>query len=231
MKRILVLLGIIWVAATPHAQTQSCLGVLVKEGSGFEMISYDTKGKENGTLLYKVKNVTTEGGAMVMDVEFESLDKRGTSQMKNLYKMRCDGTQLMLDANALVSEDQLKMFRDMQMKFTSNDVVYPGQLSVGQQLKDASLHGEGTSGPIPITFDMDIKNRKVEGQQKVTVPAGTYDAYKVTSDMTVKTKMGLGMTVEVQSVAYRVPGMLWDVKSETFRRGKLIGYTELKRVF
>lgn len=231
MKRILLLFGIIGIAFGPGLRAQSCLGVSVKEGSGFEMKSYDGKGKENGTLLYKIRSVTTEGGATVMDVEFESLDKKGASQMKSLYKMRCDGNQLLMDANALVSEDQMKMFRDMQMKFTSNDVVYPGQLSVGQQLKDASLHGEGASGPIPITFDMDIKNRKVEGQQKVTVPAGTYDAYKVTSDMIVKTKMGVGMTVEVQSASYRVPGMLWDVKSETFRKGKLIGYTELSKVF
>ncbi|WP_247236282.1 hypothetical protein [Telluribacter sp. SYSU D00476] len=229
MKRILLLLGLITMGLELWAQ--NCLGVSVKEGSGFEMKSYDGKGKENGTLLYKIRNVTAEGGATVMDVEFESLDKKGTSQMKSLYKMRCDGNQLMMDANALVSEEQLRMFRDMQMKFTSNDVVYPGQLSVGQQLKDASLHGEGTSGPIPVTFDMDIKNRKVEGQQKVTVPAGTFDAYKVTSDMAVKTKMGVGMTIEVQSIAYRVPGMLWDVKSETYRRGKLIGYTELSKVF
>ncbi|HEV7349083.1 hypothetical protein [Telluribacter sp.] len=231
MKRLLLVLGIVWYLAVPEVQAQNCLGVPVKEGGGFEMVSYDSKGKTTGTLLYKFKNVKTEGGATVIDMEFESFDKKGTSQLKNLYQMRCDGNQLVLDANSLVAMEQQRMFKDMNMKFTSSDIIYPGQLAVGQQLQDASIHGEGASGPLNVTFDMGMNNRKVEAQEKITVPAGTYDAYKVTSDMTVKTKMGMGMTMEAQSVSYRVPGVLWDVKSETYRKGKLLGYTELSKVF
>ena len=212
-----------------HAQ--DCMGVAMKEGSGFEMISYDGKGKANGTILYKITKVASEGGMTLVEMSVQSMDKKGKEQMTNSYKMRCDGNQLMVDASSMLGEEQQKMFQNFEMKFTSNDLVYPSKLSAGQTLKDASMHGEGSSGPLAMTFDMDVTNRKVESQEKVTVPAGTFDAYKITSDMTVKSKMGIGMTLDFQTISYRAPGVLWDVKTESYRKGKLVGYTELSKIF
>ena len=230
MKRLLFTLTLVTVCAV-SSYAQECMGFNFKAGSGFEMNSMDGKGKSIGKIIYKIASVTKEGANTVITVDFESINTKGKSDLKNTYKMRCDGNALTMDAGALINPEQLKSFENFQMKFTSTDIVYPAKLSVGDKLKDASLKGEGMSGPMAVVFNMLILNRKVEGQEKVTTPAGTYDTYKITSDMNMETKMGFGIKMEFQTVSYRAPGIIWDIKSETYRKGKLVGTTELTKIF
>ena len=118
----------------------------------------------------------------------------------------------------------------MEMKFTSKDIVFPAKLSVGQTLPDASLHGEGSNGPM-MTTDMTITNRKVMSKETITVPAGTFDTYKVTSDMNVATRAIVKINFDFNTVSYRSDKVLWDVKTETYRKGKLMAITELSKIF
>lgn len=195
------------------------------------MDSFDGKGKLIGKLTYKIVSVTNEGGKMLITVDFESFDNKGKSEIKNTYKMHCDGTAITLDTKSLINPEQMKSFGNMQMKFSSDDIVYPAKLSVGETLKDASLKGEGMSGPLPINFTMNIMNRKVESQEKITIPAGTFDTYKITSDMKMETKMGLGIKMEMNTTSWRAPGIIWDVKSETYRKGKLMNSMVLTKLY
>jgi hypothetical protein len=210
---------------------QECAGLKMKAGSGFEMNNFDGKGKATGKLIYKIVNVTSEGSATVLTIEMESLNSKGKSEMKNTYKMKCDGNTLVLDASSLVSAEQLKTFENMEMKFTYDDIEYPGNLAVGQKLKDASVKGEGKSGPMSITFKMLIQDRLVASKEKITIAAGTFDAFKITSNMNMETFMGMSLKYEMNTVSYRAPGVLWDLKSETYRKGKLMSYSELAKIF
>ena len=230
MKRLLFVLMLMTVCAV-SSYAQECMGFNFKAGSGFEMNSMDGKGKSIGKIIYKIASVTKEGATTVITVDFESINTKGKSDFKNTYKMRCDGNALTMDAGALINPEQMKSFESFQMKFTSTDLVYPVKLSVGDKLKDASLKGEGMSGPMAVVFNMLIINRKVEGQEKITTPAGTYDTFKITSDMNMETKMGFGIKMEFQTVSYRAPGIIWDIKSETYRKGKLVGTTELVKIY
>ena len=213
------------------SSAQECMGITLKAGSGFDMNSLDGKGKLNGKLTYKIISVTNEGGNTIITIDFESFNEKGKSELKNTYKMRCDGNTLTLDASSLINPEQMKSFEGFKMKYTSEDIVYPGKLSVGQTLKDGSLRGEGISGPMPIIFNMAVVNRKVVSEEKLTIPAGSFDAFKVTSDMKMETKMGFGIKMEMQTVSYRAPGVLWDLKTETYRKGKLMGTTELAKIY
>ena len=113
----------------------------------------------------------------------------------------------------------------------NDNIEYPTKYVVGDKLKDASVKGTGQSGPMAITFDMLVRNRSVEGQEKITVPSGTYDAYKIKSEMAFEMKMGFPVRMEMESISYRAPGVLWDLKTETYRKGKLIGYSELTKIY
>jgi len=210
---------------------QDCIGITLKAGNGFEMNNYDGKGKATGKLVYKIANVASEAGKTVFTIDLETFNTKGKSGMKNTYKMKCDGNTMMLDASSLVSAEQMKSFENMEMKFTYDNIEYPTKLSVGQNLKDASVKGEGKSGPMAITFKMLIHNRTVEAQEKLTTPAGAFDAFKITSDMTMETLMGMNMKFEMNSISYRAPGVIWDVKTETYRKGKLMGYSELTKIY
>lgn len=210
---------------------QECAGLTMKEGGGFEMNNYDGKAKSIGKIVYKITKVSKEGANTVFTIDMESFNNKGKSELKNTYKMLCDGNVLTLDASSMISQEQMKSFKDMEMKFTYDNIEYPAKYNVGDKLKDASVKGEGKSGPMPINFNMLIKNRVIAGQEKLTIPAGTYDAYKLTSDMNMEMVMGFPVKMDMQTVSYRAPGVVWDLKTETYRKGKLMGYSELTKIY
>lgn len=210
---------------------QECAGFTLKEGSGFEMNNYDGKGKAIGKIIYKIAKVSKEGANTVFTVDMESLNTKGKSELKNTYQMKCDGNVMSMDAKSLISQEQLKSFKDMEMKFTYENIEYPSKYAVGDKLKDASVKGEGKSGPMPVNFNMLIKNRTVTGQEKLTVPAGSFDVYKINSDMNMEMVMGFPVKMDMQTISYRAPGIVWDLKTETYRKGKLMGYSELTKIY
>lgn len=214
-----------------RAFAQQCAGYDFKEGSGFEMNNFDGKGKAIGKLIYKITKVAAEGSNTVVTIDMESFNSKGKSEFKNTYQMKCDGNVLILDAASMISQEQLKSFQNMEMKFTYDNIEIPAKLSAGDKLKDASVKGEGKSGPMPVTFNMVIKNRTVAGQEKLTIPAGSYDVYKINSDMDMAMVMGFPVKMEMQTVSYRAPGVVWDLKTETYRKGKLMGYSELAKIY
>lgn len=226
-----VYLSVVCVLLCTLSYAQECVGLTMKAGSGFEMNNFDGKGKPTGKLIYKIASVTKEGANTVFTIDMESVDNKGKSELKNNYKMKCDGNVLMLDASSLISKEQMKSFENTEMKFTYDNIEYPAKLAVGQKLKDASVKGDGVSGPLAITFKMLIHNREITAQEKLTTPAGTFDTFKITADMTMETKMGMNMKFEMNTVSYRAPGIIWDVKTETYRKGKLMAYSELSKIY
>ncbi len=195
------------------------------------MTSFDGKGKSTGTLKYKFAKVAREGDYTVVDIVLESFSSKGKSELTQKFTMKCNGNESFVDASSLVMEDQMKSFESFNMKFTSNDIVYPNRLSVGESLKDASLKGTGDMSGIPITFDMNIINRKVAAQEKLKVGAGEFDAYKITSTNKMTTKTIANINLEFETVSYRAPGVLWDLKTETYRKGKLMATSELSKIY
>ncbi|MBE9464626.1 hypothetical protein ACFP1I_04410 [Dyadobacter subterraneus] len=231
MKNRILLVIVFSFFAITATYAQECFGVKMKAGSGFDMATYDGKGKLTGNISYKIAKVSQEGGMALITLDMEVFDPKGKSQLKNSYQMKCNGSTLMIDASTLINQEQMKSFENFNMKFTSTNIEYPTKLTVGEKLKDASLKGEGTSGPMAMTMNMLISNRNVEDQEKVTIPAGTFDAYKLTSDMKMETKMGFGITVDINTISWRAPGVLWDIKSESYRKGKLISRSELTKIY
>lgn len=231
MKSKILLVIAVFISSIVSIRAQDCMGTNMKAGSGFEMANYDGKGKLIGTMTYKIAKVTSQGPMSVITIDMESFNTKGKSELKNTYEMKCDGNTLFLDASTLINKEQMKSFENFQMKFTSTNVEFPNKFTVGEKLKDASMKGEGTSGPMTMIFNMLISNRKVESQEKITIPAGTFDAYKITSDMKMETKMGFGVTIDINTISWRAPGVLWDLKTESYRKGKLFGRSELTKIY
>jgi hypothetical protein len=71
----------------------------------------------------------------------------------------------------------------------------------------------------------------VTGKESLTVPAGTFEVYKITSDMTITNKTLVNLSFDFQTVSYRAPEVLWDLKTETYRKDKLMGYSVLTKIF
>lgn len=80
-------------------------------------------------------------------------------------------------------------------------------------------------------MDLNITNRKVESKEKITVAAGSYEAFKIPSDVAIKMVTIIPITFEYQVISYVSANEIWDLKTETYRKGKMVGYSELVRVF
>ena len=130
MKYIIILSAwLLLFSATSTVNAQTCFGVAVKENSGYEMITYNAKGKVQGTIRVKYNKVSTANGQTIVEVEQESLNDKGKSELKSTYNLKCSGNDILIDMASFMNADQQKMFKDTEMRLTSDDLAYPSSLS------------------------------------------------------------------------------------------------------
>ncbi|WP_018621353.1 hypothetical protein [Spirosoma luteum] len=211
-------------------QAQDCFGMTFKPGMNFEMSMFDAKNKPTGKISYNVKDIHKEGGSTIMDLTAQFDDEKGKQRPPYSVRYTCTGDELVADLSGMMQAMQSNM-KDMELKMKMNKLVYPSKFSVGQKLSDGQIEAElVTNGTTMSTMNMTMANRQVEGQQSITTPAGTFDTYKITSDMNMENRVfGMPIRSSMQVVNYRALNQILDVKSETYRKGKLIGYTLLTK--
>lgn len=231
MKKLLSSLLISFITTTA-SQAQDCMGITLKTGMGFEMTSFNPKDKPTGKMIYQVSKVSREGASTVVDVSVQIQDEKGKQQPPYAVRYTCNGNELVADLSGMMQAMQTSL-KDMEVRMKSNKLVYPGKLSVGQTLADGELEADMVSkGNTMMQMSMKMTNRKVDSKETVTTPAGTFDTYKVSSDMNVENRvMGMPIRSTLHTVSYRADNQLFDIKSETYNKnGKLMGYSLLSKV-
>ena len=107
----------------------------------------------------------------------------------------------------------------MTVKVDCGQMLIPHSAAPGTQLPDAVMHMEVINeGKTISTIDISMTNRKVEANEDVVTPAGTFSCIKISFDSEMKTAtMGIGIPVESKSVTWysEKVGM---VKSKTFSK-------------
>ena len=230
MKTLLVTL-LFSCLSTISCLAQECLGMTFKNGMNYELSMFNAKDKPTGKIVYQVKDVRREGSSTMMDITAQFQDEKGKQQNSYIIHYTCTGDELVADMSSMMQSMQNGL-RDAEMRLKSNKLVYPGKLSVGQKLPDGQMEAEMVSkGSTMMTMNMTMGNRQVEGKSPITTPAGTFDAYKVTSDMSFENRMmGIPIRGTMRTVSYRAANQLFDVKSETYNKnGKLMGYSLLSK--
>jgi hypothetical protein len=112
----------------------------------------------------------------------------------------------------------------MEVTMDATDLDFPGDLSVGQTLKDGSITIKISSqGMAMMTMVVKIYDRKVEAIEDITTPAGTFSCYKMTSTIESKTMF----TIIAKTTDWMAKNV-GSVRSETYDKdGKLTGYMVL----
>lgn len=232
MKTLLLPLLLIVVAwSTSTAQT--CMGLTFKSGMRFELSQFNAKDKPIGKINYQINDVRKEGASTVMDIVAQVDEEKGKQRPLYTIHYTCTGNELIADMSGMMQAMQNNGMRDTEMKLKTNKLVYPGKLSVGQKLSDGQMEVEmNTNGNTMMTMNMVMANRQVASQAPLTTPAGTFDAYKITSDITIENRvMGMPIRSTMHVVSYRTDNQLFDIKSETYNKGgKLMGYSLLTKV-
>lgn len=220
-------------AAWTSSSAQECLGVTFKTGMSFELSTFNGKDKPTGKILYQVKDVHKEGSATAMDITAQFQDDKGNQRAPYSIHYTCTGNELIADMSGMMLAMQNAGMKDTELKMKTNKLVYPGKMSVGQKLSDGQMEAEMTNnGNTMMTMNMMMVNRQVESKEPITTSAGTFDTYKITSDMNLDNKvMGIPIRNTMRVVSYRTDKHIFDIKSENYNKnGKLMGYTLLTKI-
>ncbi|MBW8244559.1 hypothetical protein K1F50_17255 [Muricauda oceani] len=221
MKRYFILLVIALAAGqTSKAQSGCSTYYPLVDGANFQYTNYDKKGREDGQINYAVTNVESSGDNVSATMMMEMVDKKGNTYTSD-YNIACEGNVVKIDFKSLMNEQMLSQMGDVEMDISGTDVELPNNLSVGQELPDANMQLKmKMGGAINMNTNVETINRKVEKQESVTTPAGTFDCYVVYSE--TKTKMMMANQT--------FPSRIWlaegvgMVKQESYNKnGKLLG--------
>ena len=84
---------------------------------------------------------------------------------------------------------------------------YPANMKIGDNLNDGefSMDFKMQSG-LNAHVDMSITNRKVDGMETVTTPAGTWDCFKISYHSKIKMKIGIGIPINANVTEWYAPG-------------------------
>ncbi len=193
-----------------------------EEGTAFQITGYDKKGKINSVVDYSITDVTDNTATIKAKIS----DKKGKEITTTDYKINCNNNTISIDFKSMMNPDMFAQYKDIEIDFEGTNIELPNDLSVGKDLKDANMVMIMNMGGMKMNMTMDLVNRKVEGKERISTPAGTFDCYVIT--YTTEIKMGMKSTFKNKEWIAEGVGM---VKSENYnKKGKLLGYSELTKI-
>lgn len=201
----------------------------LETGTEWEMENYSAKEKLTGRNSWKVTNYTKTASGYTANVHSSLANEKGKEQAKSDLEMKCENGVFYIDMRNFISEDQLKALGNYETKVEATNLEVPSKLSAGQTLKDGTITITAVGSGIPINMTVNITDRKVVGQESITTPAGTFNAYKISSKMTLQNQMGINMTFNFSAIEWIAP-KVGLVRSESYNKNeKLVGYSVLSK--
>lgn len=217
----LLFLILIFFVCIPGAQSQDCSGYyFMQNNKTIEMTIYNKKGDQAAKQVYSVTNVSNSTGSITADLATEMFDKKGNSVAKGASKIMCVGGVMMIDMKLSLPLQQTEQMTEANVKADNIFIEYPASMNVGDQLKNATMNIDIDNGSgLKQSINMEVTDRKVEGKEKITTPAGSWDCYKIAykSKTRIKT-MGIGIPMNVEGAEWFAPGF-GVVKTES-KQGK-----------
>ncbi len=128
-----------------------------------------------------------------------------------------------IDFSSLAAPGSMEQYKDMEVEMKGTDLILPNNLSVGQTLPDSEMLVTVRIAPINMKMNTNVFNRKVEGRESLTTPAGTFDCYVISFDS--EAKMGFNVSSSGKQWIAQGVGM---AKQESYnKKGKLTGISLL----
>lgn len=232
-SRIMVFMALL-LAIDKVSTAQDCKSYYYMTNNAEVQITlYDAGGAKNGMQTWKISNVSKEGNGFQSTINSSFTNAKGEEIAKGNGIYRCVGGKLMADMRMSIPQDQVQQVKAADAQLNEAYVEYPDVVSEGMMLPDASFDMNVNTSGIPSTARFEMRNRKVVGKETITSEAGSWEAYKITYDATIKIKMaGIGIPMVMKTTEWFVP-KFGVVKSETYsKKGKKQGsslLTKLKR--
>ena len=204
MKPILLLL--LLMLGGNLAFSQNCNYYYLQNGKTAEITFYTKKGDESGKGVYNVSSATMAGNGGSSTVRSEIFNKKGKSIAKGTNNIKCDNGVFMVDLKAFISPEQQEQIKaDAQ----ASDVYlsYPANMKAGDALPDGNMDLDiQQDNGMKTHVNVKITDRKVEGQESITTPAGTWNCFKISYHSAIKVAlMGIGIPIKADITEWFAP--------------------------
>jgi len=186
----------------------------VKEGIRYEYDHFDRKDKLTVRTINTFRNVSGTGSNIKATMVQEIIDaKKNQSMGTSESEWICDDGVLHFTVNSM-SMMEGPQAEGMKVEVTGDKMDIPSDLKVGQTLKDMTYNIKmSMSGMNIMNRNFRVTDRKVEAQETVTTPAGSFDCMKLT--FTTSSEKGIG-SGNIKSAMW-IAKDLGMVKTETYR--------------
>jgi hypothetical protein len=173
-----------------------------------EMTISNNKGKESGKMTYVVSNSQNKGSSVTATVNSEFIDTKGKTITKATNSVKCENGVMQMDMKVFIPPAQMEQMKSGSVQANDVYLEYPANMNVGDKLKDGqfNMDYESASG-LKSSIEVSITERKVEGKESVTTPAGTWDCYKISSNNRMTSRIaGIGIPIKMDVIEWFAPG-------------------------
>lgn len=217
-----ILLSSVLVLLFFDGRGQSCNPYfLIQEGIKSTYELYNAKNKLVSKNINEFKNVSGSGSQLNATLLSQVVDlKKGTVSGSSESDWTCSDGIVRFTMNAMTLEGIDMNTSGIEVKVEGDLMDIPPSLQTGQTLQDVTYRVKlSLSGMNMMDRTFLIKNRKVEGKESITTPAGTFDCYKVSYVTESRGKAGNVSKPVQTSIWYSsATGM---IKTEHYKEGKV----------
>src|SRR5687767_1766328 len=173
-----------------------------------EMTISNNKGKESGKMTYTVSDSRKSGNAVTATINSEFVDAKGKSITKATNNVKCVNGVMQMDMKVFIPAAQQEQIKSGTATASDVYLEYPATMNVGDQLKDGLLNMDyETASGLKSSIEVSITERKVEGKETVTTPAGTWECFKITSKNKITSRIaGIGIPIRMDVTEWYAPG-------------------------
>ena len=171
------------------------------------MSMFNKKGSSTGKVIYTMSNVTHSGSFASSTVKITVLNDKGKTTSEAINNVKCTNGVMMMDMKMFIPAAQQQQMGNAAASASDVYLEYPASMKEGDALKDGQFSMDfkmesGINGSVSVS----ITNRKVEGKESVTTPAGTWDCFRITQKTKIVMKIGIGIPVNMEVTEWYAPG-------------------------
>ncbi len=227
MKRIFVFTLLVIFSLSLSAQK---LFFPSKEGTKLTYETYDAKGKTTGKILYTIKEVKKMGDDMDITYKMEMLDAKDEQKFIDEVTIQKRGDQMIIDMSKFINKaafPQQEGAEAPSVEVTGNNMELPLVPIPGMSLPDANVMMSMKMGFINLKMSANLTNRKVEAIENISVKGKSFNAFKISGDMSTNV---LGMKINTHSEEWNAYG-IGVVKSVSYnKKGNIESSMELVEI-
>ena len=173
-----------------------------------EMTVSNKNGKESGKMTYVISNAKKTGSTTTATISSEFVDAKGKSIAKGTNDVKCENGVMQMNMKTFIPAVQMEQMKSGTGSATDVYLEYPANMNVGDQLKDGQFNMDyETAGGMKSSIEVSITERKVEGKESVTTPAGTWECFKITSQNKIVSKIaGIGIPIRMAVTEWYASG-------------------------